>query len=282
MTRGWIWAAVAGLMLPGVAQAGCATDAEVAAFVEDYLAKTPTKALSPEATLEEARCTQAKVVAALEPHLGPVVGYKAGLTSDAAMAAFGVSEPVAGVLYRDMFLEDGATVPQPHGARPLFEADLVFVVGSAAINDAETGADVMDAIASIHAFIELPDLMYGPDEPLNGASITAGGVGARAGVLGPAIPFEDSGAMIDLLAEMQVRVTDAEGTVLSEAPGAAVLGNPLRSVVWLRSTGITFKEGDMISVGSIGPLIPPAKAKGMATVEYLGLPGNPSLSVKFE
>lgn len=282
MTRQFLWAALAAVALPGAAQAACATDAEVAAFVADYLTKTPTRALGVDATLEEARCTQAKVAAALEPHMGPVVGYKAGLTSDRAMEAFGVSEPVAGVLYRDMFLEDGATVPQPHGARPLFEADLVLVVGSAAINDAETGADVMDAIASVHGFIELPDLMFAKDEPLTGATITAGGVGARAGVLGPAIPFEDSGAMIDLLAQMQVRVTDAEGTILSEAPGAAVLGNPLKSVVWLRSTGITFKEGDMISVGSIGPLMPPAKAKGRATVEYLGLPGNPSLSVNFE
>jgi 2-oxo-hept-3-ene-1,7-dioate hydratase len=282
MARKVLGMAMAAALLPGAVQAACATDAEVAVFVADFLAKTPTRALSPDGTMEDARCTQAKVVAALEPHLGPVVGYKAGLTSDAAMAAFGVSEPVAGVLYRDMFLEDGATVPQPHGARPLFEADLMLVVGSAAINDAETGADVMDAIASVHAFIELPDLMYGADEPLNGASITAGGVGARAGVLGPAIPFEDGGTMIDLLAQMQVRVTDAEGTVLSEAPGAAVLGNPLRSVVWLRSTGITFKEGDMISVGSIGPLMPPVKAKGAATVEYLGLPGNPSISVRFE
>ncbi|MEM1078609.1 MAG: hydratase [Pseudomonadota bacterium] len=281
MTRLTALAALAAFALPSAAFAACATDAEVASFVEDYVTKTPTKALGVNATMEEAFCTQAKVAAALEPHMGPVVGYKAGLTSDRAMEAFGVSEPVAGVLYRDMFLEDGATVTGPHGARPLFEADLILVVGSSAINSAETGADVMSAIASVHGFIELPDLMYAKDEPLTGATITAGGVGARAGVLGPAIPFEDGGAMIDLLAEMQVRVTDAEGTVLSEAPGAAVLGNPLRSVVWLRSTGITFKEGDMISVGSIGPLMPPAKAKGMAKVEYLGLPGNPSLTVTF-
>jgi 2-oxo-hept-3-ene-1,7-dioate hydratase len=282
MTRLALLAALTALALPGAGHAACATDDEIAAFVEAYLAKTPAKALGADATIEEAYCTQAKLVTALEAHMGPVIGYKAGLTSVQGQEMFGVAEPVAGVLYRDMMLEDGATVTGPHGARPLFEADLVLVVGSTAINSAETGADVMGAIASVHGFIELPDLMYAQGEPLNGATIIAGGVGARAGVLGPAIPFEDSGAMIDLLAEMQVRVTDAEGTVLSEAPGSAVLGNPLRSVVWLRSLGIEFKEGDLISVGSIGPLMPPAKAKGKATVEYLGLPGNPSISVNFE
>lgn len=282
MTRLALYAALTAFVLPGAAQAACATDAEIAAFVEAYVAKTPAAALGKDATIEEAYCTQAKLATALEPHMGPVVGYKAGLTSVAGQEMFGVSEPVAGVLYRDMFLEDGATVTGPHGARPLFEADLMLVVGDTSINDAETGADVMSAIASVHGFIELPDLMYAPDEPLDGATIIAGGVGARSGVLGPAIPFDDGGTMIDLLAQMQVRVTDAEGTVLSEAPGSAVLGNPLRSVVWLRSLGIEFKEGDMISVGSIGPLMPPAKAKGRAEVQYLGLPGNPTISVNFE
>ncbi len=41
---------------------------------------------------------------ALTPHMGPVIGYKVGLTSRPAQMRFGVSEPVRGVLYRDMML----------------------------------------------------------------------------------------------------------------------------------------------------------------------------------
>jgi 2-keto-4-pentenoate hydratase len=70
--------------------------------------------------------------------------------------------------------------------------------------------------------------------------------------------------------------------VLAEAPGAAVLGNPVNSALWLASTGVAFQPGDLISVGSIGPLIPPAKAMGAATVTYAGLPGDPSVSVIFD
>ena len=87
--------------------------------------------------------------------------------------------------------------------------------------------------------------------------------------------------MHDALGAMTVRLADADGEVLAEAPGKAVLGHPVESALWLVSKGITFKAGDVISVGSFGPLVLPAKAKGSASATYLGLPGNPSVSVTF-
>ena len=62
---------------------------------------------------------------------------------------------------------------------------------------------------------------------------------------------------------------------------AAVLGNPVNSVLWLRSKGVTFKPGDIVSVGSMGPLLFPDATGGKATATYDGLPGNPSISVTF-
>ena len=270
------------LALPGAALADCATDDDIAAFVADYMARTPTRALAAGGTMEDALCTREKLVAVLSERMGPVVGYKAGLTSKPAQEAFGVTEPVGGVLYRDMLLDDGATVPADFGARPLFEADLVLVVGDAGINAATTAEEAMAHIAQVRPFIELPDLAYAEGEPLTGVTITAMGVAPRLGVLGAPIPVDDPAAMLDALAAMQVTVTAADGTVLAEAPGAAVLGNPVNSVLWLASTGVEFRPGDLISVGSIGPLIPPAKAMGQATVTYRGLPGDPAVSVTFE
>ncbi len=80
---------------------------------------------------------------------------------------------------------------------------------------------------------------------------------------------------------MTVTLTAADGEVLAEVPGAAVLGHPVNSLMWLMSKGIEMKPGDMISVGSFGPLVPPAKGKGGATATYTGLPGDPSVSVIF-
>jgi 2-keto-4-pentenoate hydratase len=261
--------------------AECASEAEVAAFVESYLAGTPARALAAGGDMEDALCTQAMLVTALEPHLGAVVGYKVGLTSGPAQERFGVSEPVMGVFYESMMLEDGAEVPVSFGAVPLFEADLVLVVGDAGINAATTPEEAMAHISAVHPFIELPDLALAQGEPMTGVTITAMGVGARSGVVGAAIPVEDAGAMLAALADMQVTVTAADGTVMAEAPGAAVLGNPVNAVLWLVAAGVTLEPGDLVSVGSIGPLLPPAKAMGGATVTYAGLPGDPSVSVVF-
>ncbi|KIC09495.1 hydratase [Leisingera sp. ANG-M1] len=263
------------------AWAACASDAEVAAFVESYAAKTPAKALAAGASMADALCTQAKLVLSMEPHLGAVAGYKAGLTSRPAQERFGTDEPVQGLLYENMMLQDGATVDVRWGAVPMVEADLVLVVKDAGINTAETPEESLAHTAAIRPFIELPDLALAKGEPITPVTITAMGVGARLGVLGSPVAVEEPAAMARMLEEMTVTMHDGAGDVLVQAPGRAVLGNPVNSALWLRSKGIVFKAGDLISVGSFGPLFPPQKTKGGVSVTYQGLPGNPTVSVSF-
>jgi 2-keto-4-pentenoate hydratase len=279
MTRGL---ALALICLGGQALADCASEAEIEAYVADYVANTPTRALVPDGSMEDALCTQAKLVEALSAHLGPVAGYKAGLTSKPAQERFGVSEPVRGVLFRDMLLQDGAEVPMAWGARPVFEADLLLVVGSGAINGATTAEEAMPHISAVRPFIELPDLSLAEGEPITGVTLTAIGVAPKLGVMGAEIPVQDPGAMYTALGTMQVTLAAADGEVLAEAPGAAVLGHPVNAAIWLMSKGITLKPGDLVSVGSFGPLVPPAKGKGGASVTYAGLPGDPVVSVTFK
>jgi len=262
--------------------AECASDAQINRFVQDYLADTATVALSPDGSISDALCTQAKLISALEPHLGPVIGYKAGLTSTAAQDRFGPSEPVQGVLFRNMMLEDGATVPSTWGARPVFEADLVLVVGDSAINQATTPAEVITHISAVRPFIELPDLTLAEGEPITPVTLTAISVAPKLGVLGSEIAVSDPAAMTQALSEMTVTLSAADGEVLAQAPGSAVLGHPANAVLWLMSKGIEFQPGDLISVGSFGPLLPPGKGKGGASVTYAGLPGDPTVSVVFE
>ncbi|WP_322866649.1 2-keto-4-pentenoate hydratase [Aquicoccus sp. G2-2] len=262
--------------------ADCATDAQINTFVEEYLAKTPTEALSAGGSMADALCSQEKLVQALIPHLGPVVGYKAGLTSKPSQERFGTTEPVRGVLYRDMLLDDGAEIPAHFGTIPLLEGDLVLVVGDDAINNAKTPEEAMQHISAVRPFIELPDLTLAKGQPITGVTLTAMGVAVRLGVLGAPIPVKDPNAMLEALAAMKVTVKASDGSVLAEAPGSAVLGNPVNSVLWLMQSGITLKKGDLVSVGSIGPLLPPAKAGSGASVTYDGLPGNPTVSVKFK
>lgn len=277
----WIAAAMLSVAAGG-AWAGCASDEAVAAFAASYAAKTPAKALAVGGSMADAACTQAKLAAVLGAHMGPVVGYKAGLTSQPAQQRFGVAEPVLGVLYRDTILPDGAEVTAPWGAVPVFEGDLILVVGDAGINGAATAEEAMAHISAVHPFIELPDLMLAKGEPITGVTLTAMGVGTRYGVMGAAIPVTDPAAMHAALGAMQVVLRAADGEVLADVPGTAVLGHPVNSLLWLRSKGVEFKPGDLVSVGSFGPLFPPAKGKGGASVTYVGLPGDPGVSVTFK
>ncbi len=272
---------LAGAWVPP-ALAECASDEEVAAFVESFTNKTPAKALGVDGSMEDAVCTQNKLRAVMEQKLGPVIGYKAGLTTPATQEKFGVHEPVHGVLYRDMMLDSPAKVPQDFGARPLFEGDLILVIGDEGINQAKTPEEAIRHISAVRPFIELPDLMYAEGEPMTGETLTAMGVAPRMGVLGEPVPVEDPDAMLKTLAEMTVKVENARGEVLAEVPGSVVMGNPVNSVIWLASKGIEFKPGDLVSVGSIGPLLPPAKAEGAATVTYQGLGDDASVHVTFE
>ena len=269
-------AAAAVFALPAVAD--CPDEAEVAALAADILAGTPSQAPEVE-TVEGGLCAQEMLVAILEEEWGAPVGWKAGLTSPPAQANFGVDEPVRGVMFEGMFLPDGATLPAAFAARPLFEADFIVVVGDAAINEATTHAEVMAALDTLHPFIELPDLVVENPGALSGPKITAINVGARLGILGEGIPADP--ALIDALAGMQVTITDQYGEVLASAPGTAILGHPLHAVLWLRDSGLTFAPGDMLSLGSFGPLLPPRPGL-TATITWAGLPGDPSLSVSFE
>lgn len=267
------------LVLPGTGlAAACPDDDTIRALADDILAGLPTTA--PEvATNEDALCAQGKLVEMLAPDWGAPAGYKAGLTSPPAQANFGVSEPVRGVLFADMFLEDGATLPAGFGARPLFEADFIVVVGDAAINQAATPEEVMAALDTLHPFIELPDLVVTNPGELTGPKITAINVGARLGILGAGIPADPG--LVDALAQMTVTITDQDGTELASAPGAAILGHPLNAVLWLRDSGVELAPGDLLSLGSFGPLLPPRPGL-TATVTWAGLPGDPALSVSFD
>ena len=262
----------------------CATvPPESRQLAANFNAMQPTSGLAKEMSMEEAVRIRDGLVAELSASQGKVVGYKAGLTNPAVQKRFGTNSPVRGVLLEKMLLDDGAEVPVKFGAIPFYEADLVVVVKDEGINQAKTPAVVMQHLASIRPFIELPDLVTAKEQPLSAAIITSFNVGARLGVLGK--PIAPAPEMVEALGRMTVVMRDQDGKELARVPGAAILGHPLNAVVWLAEdltkSGGKLKAGDILSLGSFTP--PNFQKAGMAvTVTYEGLPGNPSVSVRFK
>lgn len=266
--------------------ATCPDPARTEAMAEHWENAEPIRGLPAGLKMDEAVCMRDELVKVLQRRLGRVIGYKAGLTSKVVQQRFGYDQPVRGVLLENMLRpETRDALPAAFGARPVVEADLLVEVRDESINEARTHLDVLNALAGVIPFIELPDLTIAGGEPVTGPIITAINVGARQGVFGlHRVPVVATQAFADMLAGMRVVVTDADGKTLSDSPGTAILGHPLNAVLWLiddvHRSGIRLKAGDMLSLGAFSPPLP-ARAATSLTVRYVGLPGDPELSVRF-
>lgn len=271
---------------PAASASYCATLGRQIA--EHWSAKEPI--LGPEVgghiSMATALCAQDAFVAELRRTEGPPVGWKVGLTSKAVQQQLGVSTPVAGRLLLGMLVEDGATVAIPYATRPIVEADLVLRVRSAEINNASTRQDALRGVDALYPFIELPDLMLNPDQPVTASIVAAINVGARVGVLGRPVAVEPTAEWEAGLATMRVALRDRDWKELVSAPGAAILGHPLEALLYLvaelRSRGQALKGGDLVSLGSFGRPVLPQRGQTF-TVTYDGLPSGPLVvSVRFQ
>jgi len=280
------WLAVL-LLVPVLAQAEMPPDASVKALAEAWLAKKQATGFNAAMTVADAAQVQAQFLAVVAKDLGGVAGYKAALTNPAVQKRFGYDKPLRGTLFAKMILPGGAKVPAAYGSRPVYEGDLVAVVGDAArLMAAKTPLEALEGIRVFRPFIELPDLVYDAQVKLDGPHLLAINAGARLGVLGEAIRLPATEESVKRLADMQVDVVDQTGARLGGGKGADVLDNPLNAVLWLaeslKAEGKALKEGDLLSLGSFSALLPP-KAGSTVTVRYTGLAFLPvEVSVSFE
>ena len=92
-------------------------------------------------------------------------------------------------------------------------------------------------------------------------------------------------SMLKALADMNVSLTDGAGARLGGGKGSDILEHPLNAVVWLAGAlaqeGLAMQPGDLISLGSFSPLLPP-KSGLSVTATYEGLPGAAPVRVTFK
>lgn len=267
------------------AKSNCPADEAVAAYMADFEAARISQGMGKGLSLGDAHCAKRKLVRLLPQIMGPVIGYKAAFTNPALRQRFGVSSPDWGAMFGKLMLESGARLPAKFGALPLYEAaDFAAVVKDAGLADARTALEALNHLSEIVLFIELPDLML--EGAPTGHGLISINVGFRGGVLGKGVKVEPTQAFLDSLAEMTMVMTeDISGTELGHSPGSAIMDQPINAAIWiaraLREEGIELKAGDVLSLG--GYILPlPTRPGTRITVRYIGLPGDPSVTVDFE
>lgn len=201
----------------------------------------------------------------------PIFGWKIAATSAAGQKHIGVTEPLAGRLFADFVLRDGASLPAAPLQMRVVEAEFAFRMGSDL--GPRAGKYEMDevcaAIADLHLAIEIPDARFEPFDKIGPAQIVADDAFASWFVLGPKVK---SWAEIDL-PNQPVRVWK-NGQIAAEGKGANALGDPRLALTWLaneRATrGVGLKAGEIITTGTcITPLeIDPSDA---IVAEFAGL-----------
>ncbi len=245
-----------------------------ARLAAQFLKKTAITEIDPGMTMEQGLKAQSQFVAYLAKQLGEPVGYKAGLTNPAAQKAFGITQPVRGTLLRKMLLKNGATLEKNPGIRMFAEGDLIVRVGSDKINEAKTKEDALKFLDAVVPFLELPDIPFAANVKITGPALVAINVGARFGVMGDPIPLTTPAGWSDRLTNFTVQLYDEKGAVFSEGKGAALLGDPLNVVLWIRDSlaaeGKRLKKGDLLSLGSITKMMP-AKPGTTVKAKFTGL-----------
>ncbi len=266
------------------AMAACPTDAAVDAYVADFAQRRPSPGFGNDISYEDAECAKRKLGTKLRTVLGDPVGYKAGLTNPALQKRFGISGPKWATMYDRNMVDIIAQLPHDFGARPLYEADLIVEVKDGGLADAKTPLEALAHLESVVPFIELPDLML--EGEFSGSNFLATNLGFRGGVLGMELPVQRTQAFADALAGMSVVMVDEAdgGKELGRAAGSVLMEHPLNVAIWLakelKKEGIVLKKGDLLSLGGFFP--PQPTRPGMKIrMTYVGLPGDPSVTVEF-
>ncbi|CDO35263.1 2-keto-4-pentenoate hydratase [Novosphingobium sp. KN65.2] len=182
-----------------------------------------------------------------------IVGRKAGLTAKAVQVQLGVDQPDFGVLFDDMQVADGGYLDPSASLQPKAEAEIAFVLGKDLPDPNTTPEMVADAVASVHAAIEIVDsriadwkITFADTVADNGSS--AYFVLADAGKPLPGLDLRTAGMVMEI-----------NGEIVSLGAGAAALGHPLNAAAWLARTLAAreepLKAGDILLAGALGPMV---------------------------
>jgi len=182
-----------------------------------------------------------------------ISGHKVGLTNPAVQAQLGMDEPIWGVLYADKCRTEGCDLGGAGLIEPRVEVEVAVVLGADLDKGQHTVADVISATAYVLPALEIVDSRLRWD--ITNFDMIADNAGSGLYVLGTRpVP----------LSAVDLRRVEMELTINREPAatgnGAACLGNPLNSVLWLADAlcrhGTPLQAGETIMTGSLCGMLP--------------------------
>lgn len=259
MRHAKFWAALAlSLLVWGLVwQVGA--DSPVAALAQAWRQGQPMPRVTetdPDISVAQAYGIQKALVTELYPD--EPAGFKAGLTSARGQQAFGVSEPIAGVLPPGSGLtantEGHYQITLAEYVRPMQELELGYRFKHPLSQPLADIAELQAMVGEVVPVVELPDLGFANPEGLRGVDVIAANAAARHYLAGQALPVAP-----DRINQLQVVLT-RDRSILGGGQASQVMGDQWQALLWLVnhtvSQGWTIRPDQILITGAIGKMLP--------------------------
>ncbi len=198
----------------------------------------------PNLTVEDAYAIQALSMGRRYDRGERRVGVKMGLTSRAKMQQVGVSEAVWGRLTSAMRLTEGGDLIRARYVHPRAEPEIAYIIGKPLSGDVSP-AEALAAVAAVAPAVEIIDSRFRnfkftlPDVVADNASSSGFILGAWAK---PDADVSNTGIVMEV-----------DGRPVQIGSSAAILGNPIRSLVAaaraVAQAGEALEPGDIVLAG---------------------------------
>lgn len=220
------------------------------------------------ATERQAYEVQKAVVTQLGAAGDPVVGHKAGLTSEAAQSRFGAFEPVAGTLLKSHLKNTATFVSLRRFKGMLVEMELGFELKLSIRSEPRDVEELKTYVRQIYPIVELPNVDFDPADAVTVMDIIASNVAAATVIKGRAKPLE----LIDVNA-VEVTLTH-DNTEVAYGRGTDAMGDQWEALLWLvrqrLREGYEVKRNDLLITGAMGEVRPAEAGRYVADFGKLG------------
>ena len=185
--------------------------------------------------------------------LGPVAGYKIGMSTTAAQRQHSLDAPLMGRVYRGQLLPSGGQIEVAAAARIGLEVEvgIELALDLAPSGGPVTAASAAAAVAAYHVAIELLEDRFDPAVEPSLWMRAADDMLGRGGVIGAKLPaFDPTLPHTGSLA--------VAGTVRASGSTADLAGGgPLPGLAWLANSladqGTMLRRGDVVFSGGLNP-----------------------------
>jgi 2-keto-4-pentenoate hydratase len=224
---------------------------------DHWRAGTKLAALEPSHRPRDRREAYA-IQAALEDHAaGNLFGWKIAATSEAGQKHINVDGPMAGRILSQTVLPDGGTASMAGNEMRVAEPEFAFRMATdlPPRSSPYSVQQILDAVATLHPAIEIPDSRFADFVSAGAAQIIADNACAHLFVLGA--PSTANWRSLDLVEEKPVITLRGRQFI---GHGKNVLGDPRIALTWLANElsqlGVTLRTGQIVTTGTCHPPLP--------------------------